>query len=105
MPMVREKLEEQRKKGPKMKIRTVVYIILAIYAGLIFFNQTATMNKIKGNIGDLNKEKAVVEEKQDKLNKELENLNKDDYIEAIARKELGLIREGEEVFVDSGKEE
>lgn len=100
------KLKRQGKitKGPwkrglnKWKAAVMIFCLSLCYFGILFVNQHFKMIDMQARLNQLEKEveQAVIENK--KLEKEVELLYDYEYIETLARKELGLIKSGEVLF-------
>ncbi|MBI5417872.1 septum formation initiator family protein [Candidatus Poribacteria bacterium] len=102
--MFKRNIKIKRKKMNKIVFYSILsFFVLVFVAGkdgfvhIISFYQKISI--LRNQAYDLEKEKIELE-------KEIYRLNKDDeYIESIAREQLGMIKEGEEVykFVDINK--
>lgn len=89
----------------RKKSRFGLFILLVFF--LYFAWQMAGQQKLLYSKGlEMKKIESKVSE-EEKLNTELkkekENMNSDEYIEKVAREKLGMVKEGERVFVDTGK--
>lgn len=80
------------------------FVIVIIYLGFIIIRQELYLNQVK-------EQTVIAEERLDKarqINKELttekENLNKMEYIEKVAREELGMTKPGEVPYISEEKE-
>lgn len=87
----------------KSKIGFVVMILFFIYFAYtatgqqqILYNKAQDMKKIQSKINEETKE-------NEKLKKEKDLLSSDEYIEKTAREKLGMVKQGERVYVDIGK--
>ncbi|PKM83644.1 MAG: hypothetical protein CVU88_01910 [Firmicutes bacterium HGW-Firmicutes-13] len=95
---------EKITKGPwkqgltRWKAAVMVFCLFLCYFGGLFVNQHFKMKDMQVKLSHLEKavEEAVSENK--KLEKEVELLHDYEYIETLARKELGLIKSGEVLF-------
>ena len=76
----------------------VFCIILVIFSFIIVFRQNGViqLNVKKRQMVESSKQNDIIKEKNEKLCREIKRLKSDsDYIESVARKELGMIREDE----------
>ena len=90
----------------KKKTKLVLIIILLIGVtnlSVIIIRQQSILNSQRAEIEDLDLKIEEEKELNLKLLEEREKVLSDEYIEAIARRELGLVKEGEKVFVDINK--
>jgi cell division protein FtsB len=87
-------LEESAKRG------FLIFLLIALFYVLFFgedgiFAYIRLKKEIKDNVARMR----VIEEENLKMKRELERLKNDkEYLEEIARKKYGLIREGEKVY-------
>lgn len=95
----------QRKKKKKIKIFTMILIVIGIYS---FFTLVEQQREIK----DLRMQKSDYLEKIQQVEKEiintsnsLGNAKSNEYIEKMAREKLRMIHSDEVIFIDIGKTE
>lgn len=95
----------QRKKKKKIKIFTMILIVIGIYS---FFTLVEQQREIK----DLRMQKSDYLEKIQQVEKEiintsnsLVNAKSNEYIEKMAREKLRMIHSDEVIFIDIGKTE
>ena len=78
-------------------------IIVLIYFTYLAIGQQKTLDakalEIKSQQEKLQQETITNE----KLNKQIEILSSDEYIEKVAREKLGMVKKGERVFLDAGE--
>ncbi len=93
-------------ENKKKKITLTRLIILGafIYTIFILANQHNTYKELKSEYDGLKQQQQEMEDNKTSLEDELLNLDSMEYIEKVAREELGLVKEGEKVFVDVAKE-
>lgn len=69
-----------------------------MYLVFVFVNQQIQINSINKSQQEVEREiKAALEEKH-RIEEQIKLLNEDEYIEEIARKELGLVKPGEVIY-------
>lgn len=96
-------MRKKRKKRKKIgKIRIVLLGVL-IYILAIMLNQNKMMNELEGKRLALTKEINYLEEEIDDINKELENSDSLEFVEKIARDELGMVKPREIIVIDEDK--
>jgi|LSQX01.3.fsa_nt_gb cell division protein DivIC len=86
------------KRGRRFKIR---YLLLLLF--LLYFSYTIVFQQIKSyklsiQEAELEEQIKIAIEERDRLKREIELLHTDDYIEKIARDELGLVKSGEFIY-------
>ena len=93
----------KNKKKIKVDYVRVILIITLIYFSVTFISQQLTINdyevKVSSVKEDINDTKAKIEELKEVKTK----VNDADYIEQVAREELGLVKPYEKIFVDVNK--
>ncbi len=92
---------KKKKRKPKIK-RTFITVLL----GLVFLYAIFMITKTQWNLYQTNQEVEALQEELDQVQQEQEALvemkdyvGSDEYIEYKARKELGLIKQGEHLIV------
>jgi cell division protein FtsB len=87
----------------KKNIVNIFIFVVIVYFVSTFTSQQITINKYKTQIEMYNQD---IYAKESLLNYYLENkdnVNTDEYIENIARKNLGLVKPYEKIFIDVNK--
>lgn len=87
----------------KKLIKKVLIIVFAIYVSITLINQQLTIMRMEDRKAELNEQIQEAKAETEKLNKQLKNASSDAYIEQIAREKLGLIKDGDIIYVDVGK--
>lgn len=103
-----------RAKHGKTAVRTLGKKKLAFYIvtglALIYFiatliTQQLSISQQNHRIEELQSRISEAQQQAESLKTEVDNLNNPEYIERIAREQLGLVRPNERVFIDSNKSE
>lgn len=79
------------------KLILVVFVIVAI----TFIRQQGEINEYNNKIEEINSQIAYEEKHSKELEEKSELYSSDDYIEQVARDELGLVKADEKVFIDA----
>ncbi|OFI06567.1 cell division protein FtsB [Clostridium acetireducens DSM 10703] len=87
----------------KIKIKSILIIVILFYIVYIFINQQITMKKLKGQINNSKIELTKVKEKNQKLQDEVKMSKTSKYIEKLARERLGLVKQGETPVISNTK--
>lgn len=94
-----------RKKKPKRKIK-LIHIFLSfifIYVAVIYYNQSKMLKELEAkkvdNIVQIDKLKDEIKD----LNSQIENSNSLEFIERIAREDLGMVKPREIIYIDKDK--
>ena len=98
-----ENIENTGRRSAK-KGKPGKWLILLLVVVILFLGTYIVKSEVK--IHELQKEKAVQEEEnarlereKEELQNELENINSDEYIEYMARKNLNMVKSGELIFM------
>lgn len=83
----------------------VILVGVVLYSGYILINQQLMLDSIAADTEDAQAKLEIVQAENDALIKEKENLNNPEYIEKIARDELGMTRQGEMPYIYTKKAE
>lgn len=77
-------------------------ILLIIIVGLLayrYYQNYAMIRKLEATITELENSLIMARGEKTRLEKELNNINNPEYIERIAREELGLVKPGELLLI------
>lgn len=94
-----------KKKKTKAKFRLIHFIILflIVYVAIVFNHQRKLLN-------NLDSKKEINEAKIEELEKEIEDLNEEiensetlEFVEKVARDELGMVKPREIIYIDVNK--
>lgn len=88
----------QLKSLLESKITWAIILLLIFYITFVFSEKYARILELKVYISDLENEVRELEEDTQLLNKKMELLNTDSYIEKIAREELDLVKQNEILY-------
>ena len=91
------------KKFDKRMVISIVFIIITIYAIFNFIEQEVRIYKLGTSINEVSEELTKEEAKNKELVQEKEALGHMEYIEKVAREELGLTKPGEIPYIPSHK--
>ncbi len=90
-------------KNGKFRYTTLVWALLAVWAAYILISQQIKLRDQQGAIAEISENIEAEEQKNAELNETLETVGSDEYVEKIARQNLGYTMSNEQVFVDSSK--
>ena len=86
----------------KIKIKTLLVIVILLYVGYIFVRQQVIMNNMKTELTAKQNKYNQLVGKNLNLKDEVELSKTDAYMEKLARERLGLVRKGEIPVVNNG---
>jgi len=93
----------KKKKTGGIRLIHLVLIVLSIYV-VIVFNHQRTLMKDLDNKKSINKaEIETLESEINKLNKEIETSGTLEFVEKVARDELGMVKPREIIYIDKNK--
>lgn len=81
----------------------LVLIFLLIYITLIMIDQRRLMKGLQTRKAELEIEIGTLERDISQLNKEIENSGSLEFVEKVAREELGMVKPRERVYIDKNK--
>ncbi|MDI6600298.1 MAG: septum formation initiator family protein [Thermoanaerobacteraceae bacterium] len=87
----------------KKLFKKVLIIAIVIYASITLINQQLTIMHMEAKKAELNDQIQEAKDETKRLNEKLKNASSDAYIEQIAREKLGLVKDGDIIYVDVGK--
>jgi cell division protein FtsB len=88
----------------KKRVHPLVWVIMS---GLIFYfvvtyiKQQEEISLIRAEVRALEHRIKQEKEKQEELLEQKSKINTDEFIESIAREKLGMVKEGERLFIDA----
>lgn len=82
---------------------TPLMAIVLIYAAFTFTSQSNDIYVLNLEIKQLEQKIAREEEEKQRMMKERDEISSDESVEKIAREKLGMVKDGERVFVDINK--
>lgn len=85
----------------RMNLKNMVIIILIAILVISYVRQELTMNKIHKDIEAKHTRLNELQDKNKKLQDEVNQSSTDEYIERMARERLGMIKDGEKVITNS----
>ena len=96
-------IEKKRKKRKKLKMHHFIILFFVVYISLIAINQ----NKLKKGLSvkelQVKEDIAILEEEIEELNIKIEKKGSIEFLENVAREELGMVKPNEIVYIDKGK--
>ncbi|MCX7746337.1 MAG: septum formation initiator family protein [Clostridia bacterium] len=91
------------KKEKSSKIGLIVVGVLIIYLSYLFIGQEKIFSTQKNEYVKLQTKITEETKKKEQLQKQKEAIQSDEYVEKLARQKLGMVKQGERVFVDINK--
>lgn len=94
-----------KKKNKKYRVDylRVILIIGVVYFAVTFVKQQLSINEYNVKIESIKQDIALAEDKIEELNDTKSKVNDSEYIEKVAREELGLVKPYEKIFIDVDK--
>ncbi|MCD5405115.1 MAG: septum formation initiator family protein [Desulfotomaculum sp.] len=103
IPMKKRKKVRFRFLMPKMKFKLNLSILVLIFVfGCFLFSlgeKISDLNNMKHSVSELEKEIGELKAKNAELKRDLKLIKSEEYVERIAREQLGLVKPGEKVVV------
>lgn len=92
-----------KNKNGKFRYATLIWAALAVWAVYIFITQQISLHEQNAEISEINKNIKIEQKKNEELTETLDTVDSDEYVEKVARENLGYTMPNEQVFVDSTK--
>lgn len=93
----------KKRKRRRIKLGHIVGCFLFIYIGLILWNQRKLMKNLQSKRHEVLGEVQTLEKEIEDLNKEIENSDSLQFVEKVARDELGMVKPREIIYIDKNK--
>lgn len=93
-------IEGMQMKKKKLKFKNLFMVIFIIYAVITVINQQFSISELKGAEQAAVSKIESVRKDNDKLTEMINNATSIEYIEKMAREQLGLVKAGERVYID-----
>ena len=90
-------------KRKKSKVVLMIFVVVLIYFSYTVIKQQLLLDNKKDQLEAIEKKVADETELNKDLKKLEEDVNSNEYIEKVAREKIGLVKDGERVFVDINK--
>lgn len=94
---------KKKRKKKKLSIRRIIFLGIILYVVTILINQNRLMSDLEGKKNLLTNEIHILEDEIEELNDELENSDSLEFVEKVAREELGMVKPREIIVIDEGK--
>lgn len=88
------------KKKKKSKFWFIIIALILLYSGYISVNLKGLLESKKEQHADLQNKITLQKKQKAELEKQMKNVNSDEYIEKMAREELGMVKKNERVYID-----
>ncbi|HHV99947.1 MAG TPA: septum formation initiator family protein [Clostridiaceae bacterium] len=91
------------KAGKKTRLIFIALALFIVYFTVTFIEQQNMINAKSKQIETINQKIAEEQKINEELNKNIEIIGSDEYIEKVARERLGMVKSGEKLFIDTNK--
>lgn len=85
------------------KSELVILICIILFFGAIFVKQQMILNRLNKEYKQYNDQLSKIKMQNEQLNEQFNIMQREDYIEKLARDKLRLIKPGETLFIDTNK--
>ena len=93
--------EMKRNKPRKVERWKLIVLALILWVGFSFAQKALENHKLRQEIASLEKRLVVLELRGAELEREIEEWQSPEFVERVAREELGLVKPGEVVYIIS----
>ncbi len=98
--MRNQKKKKIKKVSGKTLAKALVFLTLCVYVGFTLVKQQITLSDCSDMADEYKTKIAEAESENQRLEEELKKAGTDEYLERVAREELGLVKANERVFID-----
>jgi cell division protein FtsB len=88
------------KKKKKSKFWFIVVALILLYSGYISISLKGLLDSKKEQHAELQNKITLQKKQKAELEKQMKNIDSDEYIEKVAREELGMVKKNERVYID-----
>nr|WP_300003668.1 septum formation initiator family protein [Tissierella sp.] len=93
----------KNKKKKKIKLRHIIIMFFSIYILLIIVNQNNLKKELALKEEQVQKEISILQTDIEDLNNQIEKKESIEFLENVAREELGMVKPNEIIYIDKGK--
>lgn len=94
---------KRKRRRRKLRLIHIVILSLFLYLSLIFNNQRKLENQLESKKNNIQLEVDKLQREIEGLNEEIENSDSLQFVEKIARDELGMVKPREIIYIDKDK--
>ncbi|MGE5629547.1 MAG: FtsB family cell division protein [Caulobacteraceae bacterium] len=92
-------------KKRKIRFKNIFIVIFLVYTIVTFINQQFTIVQLRKTEQEARLRIENVNKENEKLKEMINNASSPEYIEKMAREQLGLVKSGERVYIDQSAAE
>lgn len=82
----------------KKRTGSLVLLAFLLYFAVLFMGQYIRLLQLRRTLDSIQADMQIVKAQNGEMQKEIERMNTPDYLEKLAREELGMVRSGELLF-------
>lgn len=90
-------------KAAKFNFKRLLITTFILYAGITLINQEVIIGKLTNVQKEKTQKVESIKLENAKLSKEIENADTDAYKEKMAREQLGLVKQGELIYINQSE--
>lgn len=96
-------MRSQKKKKRSFKLRNIILLILVLYVGKTLIGQEMLMKDLKNRKSKEEQEISQIKEDVRELKEEIKIKDSLEFVEAVARQDLGMLKPREIIYIDKNK--
>lgn len=93
----------KKKRKKKIKLIHIVLLFLFIYVSLIYYNQYKLLDELEAKREEKLSEVENLKSEIEELHYQIENSDSLEFVERIAREDLGMVKPREIIYIDKNK--
>lgn len=95
-----EIMKNRKKKKRTFKLRNIILLILVLYIGKTLIGQRTLMKDLKTKKLKEEQEISQIKEELDQLEEEVKTKDSLEFVEKVARQDLGMVKPREIIYID-----
>lgn len=96
---IKQKTSERKYTKRKFSIPILVMACVFMYLAISLSGEVQKLNAMRHNVAEIEYQMEQLQNKNAELHKTLELMKTNDYVEQVARENLGLVKPGESIIV------
>lgn len=100
----REQKDQTKPRGARRSGNKLIFILSVVFVGYLFFslgNQFNKLDSMQTSVDSLQSQIEELKTRNTALKQEIKQIKSDSYIEQVAREQLGLVKPGESLVIQT----
>lgn len=93
----------KRKRKKKIRLHHFIILFFVVYISIIVINQNKLKNDLKVKRKEMEDDIVILKGDIEELNSQIEKSGTIEFLENVAREELGMVKPNEIIYIDRGR--